>query len=106
MKLTEPSFLCDVFLAASHSSSQLLDSDMAEPIKVGDHPEKGLTVGHRSEDDPSTDNDSIVDAQKYAYSDDRKIGITGAVFLILNKMIGTGSKLASTARYCCSCILY
>ncbi|KAK1758845.1 high-affinity methionine permease [Echria macrotheca] len=26
----------------------------------------------------------------YAYADDRKLGITGAVFLILNKMIGTG----------------
>lgn len=30
--------------------------------------------------------------QKYALSEKRKIGITGAVFLILNKMIGTGSK--------------
>lgn len=28
--------------------------------------------------------------QKYEYSESRKIGITGAVFLILNKMIGTG----------------
>ncbi|KAI1341319.1 amino acid/polyamine transporter I [Xylariaceae sp. FL0016] len=28
--------------------------------------------------------------QEYAYSDSRKIGVTGAVFLILNKMIGTG----------------
>ncbi|ORY61480.1 amino acid permease [Pseudomassariella vexata] len=28
--------------------------------------------------------------QKIAYSESRKIGITGAVFLILNKMIGTG----------------
>ncbi|KAF4126071.1 Amino acid permease [Geosmithia morbida] len=27
---------------------------------------------------------------RYAYTEDRKIGITGAVFLILNKMIGTG----------------
>lgn len=27
-----------------------------------------------------------------AYDDSRKIGITGAIFLILNKMIGTGSK--------------
>ncbi|KAJ4285937.1 hypothetical protein N0V88_008212 [Collariella sp. IMI 366227] len=27
---------------------------------------------------------------KYAYDDSRKLGITGAVFLILNKMIGTG----------------
>lgn len=31
-------------------------------------------------------------AQKYAYSDSRKIGVTGAVFLIINKMIGTGSE--------------
>jgi hypothetical protein len=29
--------------------------------------------------------------QTYAYDDKRKLGITGAVFLILNKMIGTGS---------------
>ncbi|CAJ2504681.1 Uu.00g120750.m01.CDS01 [Anthostomella pinea] len=28
--------------------------------------------------------------QQYAYSESRKIGVTGAVFLILNKMIGTG----------------
>ncbi|KAF2469200.1 uncharacterized protein BDR25DRAFT_315646 [Lindgomyces ingoldianus] len=26
----------------------------------------------------------------YAYTDSRKLGVTGAVFLILNKMIGTG----------------
>lgn len=64
---------------------------MAEQLKVSDHPEKGLTVGNRSEDEPFTDNESTIDAEKYAYSDDRKIGITGAVFLILNKMIGTGS---------------
>lgn len=34
----------------------------------------------------------------YAYADSRKIGITGAVFLILNKMIGTGSKLCFTVK--------
>lgn len=39
-----------------------------------------------------SDNASAVDAQTYAYSEDRKIGVTGAVFLILNKMIGTGSE--------------
>ena len=33
----------------------------------------------------------------YAYTDDRKLGITGAVFLILNKMIGTG--IFSTPSY-------
>lgn len=37
----------------------------------------------------SSTNDGI---QQFAYSDERKIGVTGAVFLILNKMIGTGSK--------------
>ncbi|KAJ6445270.1 low-affinity methionine permease [Purpureocillium lavendulum] len=36
------------------------------------------------------DDASTTEGQVYAYSDDRKIGITGAVFLILNKMIGTG----------------
>ncbi|KAL9615997.1 MAG: hypothetical protein Q9160_009084 [Pyrenula sp. 1 TL-2023] len=33
---------------------------------------------------------SIRDEQTFQYSDDRKIGVTGAVFLIINKMIGTG----------------
>jgi len=39
----------------------------------------------------SPDEETVGAVQKYAYSDKRKIGITGAVFLILNKMIGTGS---------------
>jgi hypothetical protein len=29
--------------------------------------------------------------QTYAFEESRKLGVTGAVFLILNKMIGTGS---------------
>lgn len=32
----------------------------------------------------------IKQENKYAYDDSRKMGVTGAVFLILNKMIGTG----------------
>ncbi|KAK4159852.1 high-affinity methionine permease [Cladorrhinum sp. PSN259] len=32
----------------------------------------------------------VQEENKYAYDDSRKLGITGAVFLILNKMIGTG----------------
>jgi hypothetical protein len=40
----------------------------------------------------SPQNGSIIDAQEFTYTEDRKIGVTGAVFLILNKMIGTGSK--------------
>ncbi|KAI1204183.1 amino acid transporter [Annulohypoxylon truncatum] len=35
----------------------------------------------------SSANDGV---QQFAYSESRKIGVTGAVFLILNKMIGTG----------------
>jgi hypothetical protein len=45
----------------------------------------------------SNDESSVIDAQTYAYSEDRKIGVTGAVFLILNKMIGTGSTFLSMA---------
>lgn len=47
--------------------------------------------GFNSDERP-IDNDSTVDAQNFAFSEDRKIGVTGAVFLILNKMIGTGSR--------------
>ncbi len=32
----------------------------------------------------------VQEENTYAYDDSRKLGITGAVFLILNKMIGTG----------------
>ena len=32
----------------------------------------------------------VKEENKYEYDDSRKLGITGAVFLILNKMIGTG----------------
>jgi hypothetical protein len=49
--------------------------------------------------DQSPDNASTIDAQNFAYTEDRKIGVTGAVFLILNKMIGTGSKLPMMS-YC------
>ncbi|KAK0621996.1 amino acid permease [Bombardia bombarda] len=33
---------------------------------------------------------SIQEVAKYSYEDSRKLGVTGATFLILNKMIGTG----------------
>jgi hypothetical protein len=47
---------------------------------------------HHDISDERPDNESTIDAQNFAYTEDRKIGVTGAVFLILNKMIGTGSK--------------
>jgi hypothetical protein len=48
--------------------------------------------GHEVLDGNVSDNSSTIEAETYAYSEDRKIGVTGAVFLILNKMIGTGSE--------------
>ncbi|CEI66010.1 High-affinity methionine permease [Fusarium venenatum] len=46
--------------------------------------------GFNSDERPVADNASTIDAQNFAFTEDRKIGVTGAVFLILNKMIGTG----------------
>lgn len=39
---------------------------------------------------PATGSD-VGDEQVFQYDDSRKLGITSSVFLILNKMIGTGS---------------
>ncbi|KAF3933929.1 hypothetical protein ABW19_dt0206063 [Dactylella cylindrospora] len=69
----------------SKGSSTPENGDGATPVAVerkkdvndSDHPLPGYDQELRAE-------------QTYAYSDSRKIGITGAGFLILNKMIGTG----------------
>lgn len=42
----------------------------------------------------------VQDEQAFKFSESRKIGVTGAVFLILNKMIGTGSEYSPGRRYC------
>lgn len=39
-----------------------------------------------------TDTGSNTDEQVFQYDDSRKLGIVSSVFLILNKMIGTGSE--------------
>lgn len=39
----------------------------------------------------TTDDARSADEVVYEYEDSRKLGITSSVFLILNKMIGTGS---------------
>lgn len=54
-----------------------------------------MAAAPASPDDRSADAVGETQAvQKIHYSDSRKIGVTGAVFLILNKMIGTGSMSA------------
>ena len=45
---------------------------------------------------PHYDNAVVEEENTYAYDDSRKLGITGSVFLILNKMIGTGSTSITT----------
>ncbi|KAF3160354.1 hypothetical protein TWF225_003519 [Orbilia oligospora] len=47
-------------------------------------------IGTEGLDLPVYDNEVRTEEQTYAFDDSRKIGITGAGFLILNKMIGTG----------------
>ena len=42
------------------------------------------------------DNADVQVENTYAYDDSRKLGVTGAVFLILNKMIGTGSECSES----------
>lgn len=38
--------------------------------------------------------DGEIQAERYEYEDSRKLGIMGSAFIILNKMIGTGSECA------------
>lgn len=51
-----------------------------------------LTSGGDVALSPSVSDAQVQDEQQFKLSESRKIGVTGAVFLILNKMIGTGSE--------------
>jgi hypothetical protein len=51
---------------------------------------------------PIYDNASVQDDQAYVYDDSQKLGYTATVFVILNKMIGTGSVYKTLHRvYTC-----
>jgi hypothetical protein len=45
---------------------------------------------------PTYDGASVQDDQAYVYDDSQKLGYTATVFVILNKMIGTGSMFKSS----------
>lgn len=47
---------------------------------------------------PTYDGASVQDDQAYVYDDSQKLGYTATVFVILNKMIGTGSMFGLSAR--------
>lgn len=58
--------------------------------KVGEQHSSALA---RDDDSPPDyASGQVQDEQAFKFSESRKIGVTGAVFLILNKMIGTGSE--------------
>lgn len=60
--------------------------------KVDPEIDKKAAVAEDAGQVPPNYEDVVVQEEKtYAYDDSRKLGITGSVFLILNKMIGTGS---------------
>jgi hypothetical protein len=70
------------------------NSRMGESSDVKD-PERD--VSHEVTSPENTDVESVTNVQKYDYDESRKIGVTGATFLILNKMIGTGSESISSS---------
>ena len=57
---------------------------------AGGHKAGGETVEVSDSTKSNDDKVSIEEDISFHYDDSQKIGITGAVFLILNKMIGTG----------------
>lgn len=48
--------------------------------------------------DANSDSEGEVQTERYEYDESRKLGIMGSAFIILNKMIGTGSE-------CCASII-
>ncbi len=63
------------------------DKRRATPSEDALHPATG-----RQEDG------TIEDVQEFKYDESQKLGIVGSVFLILNKMIGTGSEFLVVCR--------
>lgn len=53
-------------------------------------PDDGPAAADTAKDPLVTSAESIQQENAYHFSDSRKLGITGATFLIINKMIGTG----------------
>lgn len=58
--------------------------------KAGEQYSSALARGDDSPPDYASG--QVQDEQAFKFSESRKIGVTGAAFLILNKMIGTGSE--------------
>ena len=84
--------------AGSGIASPSSDSSAFESPNTGSHgrflPNAEAAALGVNDGDGRTDDGSSLGGQKFAFTKDRQIGVTGAVFLILNKMIGTGSEFS------------
>lgn len=82
------------------SYGTISDSRMGEGNSMKDYSERGVSNEAVSPENTDTESAVAVNVQKYDYDESRKIGITGATFLILNKMIGTGGELTLVPSRC------
>lgn len=73
---------------------------MASKLDEDDRKVAHETGRERSPPPPgyTDENVSVQADQAFAYDDSQKLGYTATVFVILNKMIGTGSKLRKISR--------
>lgn len=65
-----------------------------------EHDDETKVVHYTNEDTPSSppvyEEGSVQEDNAYVYDDSQKLGYTATVFVILNKMIGTGSKYSQS----------
>lgn len=59
--------------------------------KFDDEAKVARDTDHETSPPPTYENVSVQEDNAYVYADEQKLGYTGTVFVILNKMIGTGS---------------
>jgi hypothetical protein len=73
-------------------SSEMAHTAPKGAVAAEDHAASGSDNGKHPSDryDGVTDEASVQDELTYQFDDSRKLGITSSVFVILNKMIGTG----------------
>lgn len=63
-----------------------------DPVMETRHSLSASEVEPDSETSPISGSSSVENAQVFRYAESRKLGVTSSLFLILNKMIGTGSQ--------------
>jgi hypothetical protein len=76
------------FCLRIHNPDRTAVMGSSDKAASDDVPEKAASPTYPGDSDGVVG--EVQEENTYAYDDSRKLGITGAVFLILNKMIGTG----------------